>query len=180
MRKRTRSRKSLWLIVAALLAVAASSSVALAAVNVKSEPTATFSGATVELAGGEFSGLGNVEAEAELKASGEATYTCRNSGGNAAPGQNPVPAEEGSSGKVGLGNSDHNGRGTIENLSASVKAPPTPSAKQVGCGGKGSTKWEVELNTLTATGAHLVVTQRNKVVFCRNYSLCGPATGTPC
>lgn len=173
-------RKIQWLLVAALVAVAAMPSSSLAAVTVKSEPTATFNGATVELTGGEFSGLGNVEAEAELKASGEATYTCRNSGGNPAPGQNPVPAEEGSSGKVGLGNSDHNGRGTIANLTASVKAPPTPSAKQVGCGGKGSTKWEVELNTLTATGAHLVITQRNKVIFCRNYTLGGPANGTAC
>jgi len=174
------ARKSLWLTGAALLAVAATASIALAAVNVKSEPTASFSGATVTLTGGEFSGLGSVEAEAELKATGEATYTCENPQGHASPGQNPVPAQEGSSGKVGLGNSEHNGRGTISTLTASVKAPPTPSAKQVGCGGTGSTKWTVTLNTLTATGAHLVITQKSKVVFCRNYTLGGPATGTEC
>src|SRR5256886_6174383 len=160
MRKSLRMmRKSIWLTGAALLAGAAMSSIALAAVNVKSEPTASFSGATVTLTGGEFSGLGNVEAIANLTATGEATYTCENAGGNAAPGQNPVPAEEGSSGPFNLGNSEHNGRGTISSIEASVTAPPTPSAKQVGCGGTGSTKWKVTLDTLTATGAHLAITQ---------------------
>ena len=181
MRKSLRTtRKSLWLTGAALLAVAATSSVALAAVNVKSEPTASFSGASVTLTGGEFSGLGNTEAEAELTATGSATYTCTNPQGHASPGQNPVPAQPGSSGPVGLGNSDHNGRGTITSLTSSVTAPPTPSAKQVGCGGTGSTKWAVSLDTLTATGAHLAITQGKKLVFCREYTLGGPATGTAC
>ena len=44
----------------------------------------------------------------------------------------------------------------------------------------GSTKWSVTLDSLTAEAAHLVITQRNKVVFCRNYTLGGPATGTEC
>src|SRR5256714_13686902 len=175
-----RMRMSLWLTGAALLAGAATSSVALAAVNVKSEPTASFSGASVTLTGGEFSGLGNIEAQAELTVTGSATYTCTNPQGHASPGQNPVPAQPGSSGPVGLGNSEHNGRGTISNITASVTAPPTPSAKAVGCGGTGSTKWTVTLDTLTATGAHLVITQRHKVVFCRNYAVDGSATGTAC
>ena len=175
-----RMRTLLWLSGAALLAGAVMASLAVAAVNVKSEPTASFSGATVTVTGGEFSGLGSTEAFAELTVTGEATYICENAGGNAAPGQNPVEAEPGSSGPAGLGNSDHNGRGTITNLEASVTAPPTPTAKQVGCGGTGSTKWKVKLDTLTATGAHLVITQKNKVVFCRNYTLGGPATGTAC
>jgi hypothetical protein len=173
-------RRTVWLTGAALLAVAATSSIALAAVNVKSEPTASFSGASVTLTGGEFSGLGNIEAKAELTVAGSATYTCTNPQGHASPGQNPVPAQPGSSGEVGLGNSEHNGRGTISNLSASVTEPPTPSAKKVGCGGTGSTKWTVTLATLTAEAAHLEITQRNKVVFCRDYTLGGPATGTAC
>ena len=173
-------RKSLWLTGAALLAVAATASIALAAVNVKSEPTASFSGASVTLTGGEFSGLGNVEAIANLTATGEATYTCTNPQGHASPGQNPVPAEEGSSGPFNLGNSDHNGRGTITSITASVKAPPTPSAKEVGCGGTGSTKWSVTLNSLTATAAHLAITEGETLVFCRNYTLGGPANGTAC
>src|SRR5256885_12707901 len=110
MRKSLRTmRKSLWLAGAALLAVAATASIALAAVNVKSEPTASFSGASVSVTGGEFSGLGSTEAKAELTVTGSATYTCTNPQGHASPGQNPVPAEEGFSGEVGLGNSEHNG-----------------------------------------------------------------------
>jgi hypothetical protein len=174
-------RKSLWLIVASLVAVAVTSSIALAAVNVKSYPTATFSGDTVTLTGGNFSGLGSVPAIAAFQATaGEATYTCTNPQGHASPGQNPVPAQPGEVSTQDLGNADHNGRGTINDLSASVLAPPTPSAQDVGCGGTGNTKWTVTLNTLTATAAHLEITQDGTVVFCRNYPIAGPAIGTAC
>jgi hypothetical protein len=173
-------RKFLLLIVAALLAVVAMPSTALAAVNVKSYPTASFSGASVTLTGGNFSGLGNVPAVATLTVNGSATYTCTNQGGNAAPGQNPVPAQTGTE-NLDLGNADHNGRGTITDLTASVTPPdPVPSAQQVGCGGGGSNNWTVTLNTLTATSAHLVIKQGGSTIFCRNYTLGGPAIGTAC
>ncbi len=169
-------RKFLLLIVAAL-AVVAMPSTALAAVNVKSLPTATFSGPTVTLTGGNFSGLGSVPAIATLTVQGSATYTCTNQGGNAAPGQNPVPAQPGSANQD-LGNADHNGRGTITDLTASVTAGPTPTPQQVGCGGGGSNNWTVTLNTLTATSAQLVIKQAGNIIFCRNYTLGGPAIGT--
>jgi len=169
-------------IVVAVLLAAVMTATALAAVTVKSLPTASFSGASVTLTGGNFSGLGNVPASANLTATGSATYTCSNKGGNPAPGQNPVPANPGSSGPINLGNSDHNGRGTITNIVATVTAPPTPTAQEVGCGGQGSTSWTVTLNNLTATAAHLEITQPEggTLIFCRNYTLGGPATGTPC
>jgi hypothetical protein len=173
-------RKVLWLIGAALLAIAATSSTALAAVNVKALPTATFSGAKVTLTDGEFSGLGSTEAIAHLTVTGVATYQCENPTGKVVPGQNPVEARPGESGPVGLGNSEHNGRGTISTITAEVKAPPTPSAKQVECGGMGNTKWTVTLTGLTATAAHLVITQETTEVFCRNYTLGGSATGKAC
>jgi hypothetical protein len=174
-------RKFLWLIAATALAVAVTASIALAAVNVKKLPTATFSGASVTLTDGNFSGLGSVPAFANVTVAGEATYTCTNKGGNAAPGQNPVPAQGGSSGPVSLGNADHNGRGTISGITASVTAPaPAPTAQTVGCGGQGSTSWDVTLNTLTATAATLTITQGGNVIFCRNYTLGGSATGTAC
>ncbi len=171
-------RKFLLLIVAAL-AVVAMSSTALAAVNVKSLPTATFgspNAASVSLTGGNFSGLGSVPAIATLTVQGSATYTCTNQGGNASPGQNPVPAQPGSANQD-LGNADHNGRGTITDLTASVTAGPTPSPQQVGCGGGGSNNWTVTLNTLTATSAQLVIKQDSSIVFCRNYITNG--TGFP-
>jgi hypothetical protein len=121
-----------------------------------------------------------VEAFATLTVTGTATYTCLNPQGHASPGQNPVAAQPGSTGPVGLGNSDHNGRGTISNMIASVTAPATPSAQAVGCGGSGSTQWRVQLNTLAATAAHLEIRQSGSLIFCRNYTLGGAATGTAC
>ena len=173
-------RKSVLLIVTALVAVAVTSSVALSAVNVKTFPVATFDGATVTLSNGNFSGLGNVPAVGNLTATGIANYDCANPQGHLSPGQQPVPAQPGSSGNFDLGNADHNGRGTINGASASVTAPPTPTANQVGCGGGGSTQWTVILNSLIATAAHLTVTQGGVVVFCRDYTLGGPAIGTAC
>lgn len=171
-------RKSLWLTIAALVVVAATSTAVLAAITVKSLPTASFSGASVTVSGGNFSGLGSTPAFATVTANGQATYTCTNKGGNAAPGQNPVQAQGGSSGPVQL-SSDHNGRSTIPPIMATVTAPPTPTAQQVGCGGGGSTSWSVTLNTLTATAAHLVITQGGALIFCRDYTL-GDPTGTAC
>jgi hypothetical protein len=173
-------KKFLLLVVGATAAVAITASAATAAVNVKSYPTASYSGASVTLTGGNFSGLGSVPAIATLTVNGSATYTCLNPQGHASPGQNPVPAQSGTA-NGDLGNADHNGRGTISNLTASVTAPsPTPSAQTVGCGGSGSTQWTVVNNTLTATSAHLVITQNGNTIFCRNYTLNGPSIGTAC
>jgi hypothetical protein len=171
-------RKSLWLIAAVVVAFAATSSVAFAAVTVKSLPTADFDGNSVTLTGGNFSGLGNTPAFAYLTATGTATYICTNPQGHASPGQNPVPAQGGSSGPVDLGNSDHNGRGTISNITATVSFPATPTAQAAGCGGSGSTKWTVTPDTLTVTGAHLDILQGGNLIFCRNYTVDG--TGTAC
>jgi hypothetical protein len=173
------TRKFGWLSGAALLAVVATSSTALAAVNLKSLPEAEFSGTTVIVTNGEFSGLGNIEAIAKLTVTGVATYQCENPTGKVVPGQNPVEAKPGEA-TEGLGNSEHNGRGTISKLEASVTEPPTPTAKQVGCGGTGNTKWTVTKTGLEATGAQLVITQKNKTIFCRNYTTATVPLGTEC
>jgi len=174
-------RKFLGVTATAAFLLLFTASIAQAAVNVKRYPTATFSGDTVTLTGGNFSGLGSTPAIAEFQATaGVATYTCTNPQGHASPGQNPVPAQPGPVSTVDLGNADHNGRGTISNLSATVSAPPTPSAQDVGCGGTGNTKWTVTLDSLTATAAHLEIKQDGTTVFCRNYTIDGPAIGTAC
>src|SRR6266576_2771833 len=176
-------RKSLRLMVAALVAFAITSSIALAAVNVKSFPVATFgdpNAASVTLRGGNFSGLGSVPAIATLTVTGTVSYDCANPQGHLSPGQNPVAAQPGTASQD-LGNADHNGRGTISNLSATATAPnPTPSAQTVGCGGGGSTQWTVVNPVVTVTGATLTIThgQGTAVIFCRNYTTSG--TGTAC
>jgi len=171
--------KSLGLTVGSLVAVAVTASVALAAVNVKSLPTATFSGATVNLTGGNFSGLGSVPAIANLTVNGTVSYDCANPQGHLSPGQNPVAAQPGTASQD-LGNADHNGRGTISNLSATATAPnPTPSAQTVGCGGGGSTQWTVVNPVVTVTSAQLKITQGGSIIFCRNYTGDGIGTAPP-
>lgn len=169
-------------VAASAAAISLTVSSALGAVTIKTYPTASFSGASVTVTGGNFSGLGNIPAFAVVTVTGYATYVCLNPQGHASPGQNPVPAQAGSSAPAPLGNSDHNGRGTIPATTASVGAPATPTAKQVSCGGSGSTQWTVKLDKLVATAAHLEVRQPEggTLVVCRNFTLGGPATGTAC
>jgi hypothetical protein len=174
-------RKFLLLTGAALFALALTSSSALAAVNVKRLPVADFGNpdaASVTLFGGNFSGLGSVPAIATLEVTGTVDYDCANPQGHLSPGQNPVAAQPGLA-QQDLGNADHNGRGTINDLTATATAPdPAPSAQEVGCGGGGSTQWTVVNPVVTVTGAHLTITQNGVIVFCRNYTEDG--TGTAC
>jgi len=174
-------RKFLLLTGAALFALALTSSSALAAVNVKRLPVADFgnpNASSVTLFGGNFSGLGSVPAIATLEVTGTVNYDCANPQGHLSPGQNPVAAQPGLASQD-LGNADHNGRGTINDLTATATAPdPAPSAQEVGCGGGGSTQWTVVNPVVTVTGAHLTITQNGVIVFCRNYT--GDGTGTAC
>ena len=171
--------KILKVIAATAAALLISTTPALAAVTVKSEPTISFSGASATVSGGNFSGLGNIPIYGTLTVTGVATYNCYNPSGNFVPGQNPVQAQSGSSGPVLLPTSK-NGRATVPDIAATVTAPTTPTAQQVGCGGGGSTAWTVVLDTLTATAAHFVVTQEGATLFCWNYTLGGSPTGTRC
>jgi hypothetical protein len=176
--------RRLSIVGAVLVAALVMTSTALAAITVKQLPTISFNGDSATVSGGNFSGLGNTPLYGNLTVTGIANYECQNPNGNPSPGQNPVQAQSGSSGPVQLP-TDKNGRATVPNITATVSAPPTPSATEVGCGGGGAAsqgKWTVVLTSLQATAAHFVVTQGNPgpVVFCRNYTLNGPATGTAC
>jgi hypothetical protein len=167
-------------IVLAVLVAAVMTATALAAVTVKQLPTISFNGASATVSGGNFSGLGNTDAIGTLTVQGIATYTCTNPQGHASPGQNPVQAQPGSSGPQSI-HADKNGRATVPDITATVTAPPTPTAAEVGCGGGGaSDKWTVTLNGLQVTSAHFEVTWSGQLVFCRDYTPNGPATGTAC
>lgn len=170
------------LVVAATMGTAlvlGTSTAALAAVTVKAQPTASFDGASVTVSGGNFSGLGNIPAFGQVTATGQANYDCTNPSGKVVPGQNPVAAQAGVSPREEL-KTDKNGRATLDPITATVTAPSTPSAQQVGCGGTGNTQWTVVLRSLVATGAHLVITQDSQQVYCRDYTLGGSATGAAC
>lgn len=178
-------RKFLLLTVAGLVAVAVTASIALAAVTVKQLPTISFDGDTATVSGGNFSGLGNQDAVGVLTVDGIANYTCKNKGGNASPGQNPVDAGTGSSGPQSI-HADKNGRATVPNIDATLIAPQTPSATEVGCGGSGAAeggKWTVTLDSLEVTSAHFEVRwpgETGSLVLCRDYTPDGSATGTDC
>jgi hypothetical protein len=165
-------------IVACIAAVGLETTSAFAAVTVKSPPTIAFSGASATVSGGSFSGLGNIPVYGTLTVSGVATYNCYHPSGNFVPGQNPVQAQSGTSGPVLLP-SDHNGWATVPDITATVTAPPTPTAQQVGCGGTGNTRWTVVLNKVTATSAEFVVTQSGATLFCWDYTLGGPPLERP-
>jgi hypothetical protein len=127
----------------------------------------SFDGNTVT-ATGDISGLGSQKpAYAVLSANGFATYECSNQGGNAAPGQNPVPVQ-GSSAPQDLGNTTHNGRGTV-NVSVTVTAPQTINPKTAGCP-NGKT-WTATLQSVTLTSATLTIYQGNpnNVIFQQTY-----------
>lgn len=154
-------RRTLTSISAATAILALTATAALAAVTWKDGPTVTFNGTTSVTATGEASGLGNQPAIATLEVEGTVTYTCRNKGGNEAPGQNPVPAT--GTGTQDLGNSDHNGRGVL-NITVSLDAPaPEVSGRVAGCP---NGNWKgVDPVSSGITGATLTIEQGGDVIF---------------
>jgi hypothetical protein len=143
---------------------------AFAAVNWQSGPTASFNDdATSFTVTGEATGLGNRPAVAHVTVNGSVTYTCQNRGGNESPGQNPVPAT--STVDQDLGNSDHNGRGSL-NVTVSVVVSPTVSGNVAGCPNGNWTGVNPQPFPVPITSATLTITQGNTTIF-------GPVTYTP-
>jgi len=152
---------------------------ALAAVTWHSGPTFSLTPAgcdtdspvcTGATASGDGSGFGNQPAVATITVSGTASYTCKNKGGGTAPGQNPAGSS--TTGSLGLGNADHNGRGVFDfGLPGVVFTPAaTVPGTAVGCPNGNWTGINPVSNGLTS--ATLKITQGKTTVF-------GPVTLTP-
>ena len=151
-------------VAAVGMALAMTATVALAAVTWHSGPTFTQNGTGVNstfTATGDGSGFGNQPAVATIVLSGTVRYTCVNKGGNAAQGQNPVPAS--TTGSQDLGNADHNGRGVLNLTVGPIVAAPTVGGKVAGCP---NGNWQginpVFEGPRTAT---LTITQAGKLIF---------------
>jgi hypothetical protein len=153
-------------VATALAALVLTANIALGAITFHSGPTIDWStptnGATATF---NISGLGSEPARARLVMEGFATYTCRNKGGNAAPGQNPVPAQS-TSPFVNLTPNDKNGRDTIE-VTGTLTAPASVDPQVAGCP---NGKWTANRDSLTVTGATLIIEQPfGNVIFSQFY-----------
>jgi hypothetical protein len=114
-------------------------------------PTCSKSSSGVLTCSGKAAGLGNGPIEAFLTADSiNATYVCRNHGGNIAPGQGTFtgPAE-GQHEPI----ASHNGQITF---SPSLQPPANPTSAEAGCP---SGKWTVERTSLTYMNVVLHIQQ---------------------
>jgi hypothetical protein len=114
-------------------------------------PTCTKSSSGVLTCSGKAAGLGDGPVVAYLTADSiNATYVCRNHGGNIAPGQGTFTGPvEGQTENI----TPHNGQITF---SPSLEPPATPTPAEAGCP---NGKWTVERTSLTYVNVVLHVEQ---------------------
>jgi hypothetical protein len=97
----------------------------------------------------EASGLGNADLTGTINFSGDVQYTCRNKGGNTAPGQ-PLHLDQQFSQSARA--NPKNGRATID-LTASFSVPATVPGNQIGCpNGNWTGINPVVIGSVSATG----------------------------
>jgi hypothetical protein len=124
----------------------------------KGSPTCTIGGtasAPTVICSGSVSGLGNVDLSIDVAATGSASYTCFNNGGNSAPGQSQVTASGSSSTPVPAG-SIKNGTLDFTTNAATLTAPTTISGTDAGCP---NPNWEGRLSSITVSSITLTIEQ---------------------
>lgn len=111
-----------------------------------------------------LAGLGNQDVTITIEATGLASTTCTNQGGNAAPGQNKTPVSP--TGQVTIPSTQiKNGNVTV---CLATVAPPTPTAVEAGCP---NNNWSTTLNDVSFSSVKITVVQGGKVVLQRTVTL---------
>ena len=105
-----------------------------------------------------LTGLGNGDVTITIKATGFATTTCTNQGGNTAPGQNKTPVSP--TGQITVPSTQLK-NGNLH-VCLTTQAPPAPTAKEAGCP---NTNWSTALQDVQFTSAEIIVVQGGQVVL---------------
>jgi hypothetical protein len=174
-------RKLLWTILAALIAVAATSATAVAAsphfkhggTPVCTISTSGSSSSTTCTAS--LTGLGGGDVTIAVTVSGFAVYQCQNNGGNIAPGQNMVLEGPATTPTTIPGTEIKNGNLTFTTNPAVLSAASTVSGSAAGCPGS---NWTGVNPTLTVTSIELSITQAGNTFYDQTVSNPNGLSGT--